>query len=85
MADLKHPDVSEVNIPGPDGLAMGLVATEKVNSQAKTLTVSHPSGKKSYGKSMQILRAVLLAVYFFTCCTTYAVPLLGTTQISALI
>ncbi|CAM1502708.1 Fc.00g074840.m01.CDS01 [Cosmosporella sp. VM-42] len=69
MADLKQPDVSEVNIPGPDGLAAGLEGNEKVNGQANTPKVWHPSGKKSYGKTMQILRAVLLAVYFFTCCT----------------
>ena len=33
--------------------------------------VAHPSGRESYGKSMQIIRGVALAIYLLTCCIAY--------------
>lgn len=59
------PDPSEDVIPGPKTSA-GLKEHEKTPSkfQAKD---AHPSGKESYGRVVQILRALGLMVFFWTC------------------
>lgn len=53
-------------IPSPDaaGLAGKLPATTPKNH--------HPSGKESYGTTMQIVRALAFSIYFMGCCIMYA-------------
>ncbi|KAF7563582.1 hypothetical protein G7046_g539 [Stylonectria norvegica] len=67
MADekLKHPDAPETAIPGPD-VAAGL--TDNANRLNRGPKDAHPSGKESYGRFMQVLRLVLLGLYFLMCC-----------------
>lgn len=73
MDDLKHPDVSEDTLPGPDLAAGGL--TEK---PAKELyrgpRDAHPSGKESHGRPMQIVRGLLLVAYATVCCSAFVGP-----------
>jgi hypothetical protein len=63
MAEMAHSDSSEAKLPGPD-LGAGF-------SKQKHDGITHPSGKESHGRSIQILRGVAFVVYFLLCCITY--------------
>ena len=53
----------------PDAVpAPNLVAGVKGGAPA---IVEHPSGKEGHGKTMQILRGILFAIFFFTTVVAY--------------
>ncbi|KAI9155103.1 putative acyltransferase [Paramyrothecium foliicola] len=64
MADMAHSDSSEAKLPGPD-LSTGFASQKKDAGP-----ITHPSGKKSHGRSMQILRGLAFGIYFTVCCIT---------------
>lgn len=75
MADLKNPDTSEATLPAPE-LSAGLVGDDKqkldqLRASPKGPKDAHPSGKESYGPSMQLLRGLTFAAYFNTCIIVY--------------
>lgn len=70
MADVKHSESSEASIPGPN---VAEAYAGQGNGKTRSNGFQHPSGRKGYGKAMQILRGVLLALYFAVCCAWYVV------------
>lgn len=68
IMDIPYPDPPESSVPGPDSTA-GL--TDKTNGHIPSAKTAHPSGRESYGRSMQFLRGLMLAIFFFGCCAVY--------------
>ncbi|KJZ77227.1 hypothetical protein HIM_03548 [Hirsutella minnesotensis 3608] len=65
MAELKHPDPSETDIPSAT-LSPGFKHQKATMRQQET--TPHPSGKEGYGIINQALRVLAFSTYFFTCC-----------------
>ncbi|PHH84424.1 hypothetical protein CDD83_1961 [Cordyceps sp. RAO-2017] len=65
MADRKHPNPSETDIPGPEMMA-GLRDSKSNGNKGPTTT--HPSGKKGHGPVTQVLRVLAFSIYFTVCC-----------------
>ncbi|KAH7242257.1 acyltransferase-domain-containing protein [Fusarium tricinctum] len=67
MAVTKRAGPPETVIPSPQLLA-GLAEKDRAEKQAPKPKREHPSGKEGYGAFMQIIRGILFALYFNTCC-----------------
>jgi lysocardiolipin and lysophospholipid acyltransferase len=82
MAEIKQPDSLETCIPAGE-ITAGIMESKskrgaangdfsrKANVSNGAVHDFHPSGKKSYGRTMQIVRAVTFFVYFMMCCSAY--------------
>ncbi|KAF7551114.1 hypothetical protein G7Z17_g5236 [Cylindrodendrum hubeiense] len=56
------------SIPKPDGADSNEKTNEKPNAAANAPQDYHPSGKKGYGRFMQIVRGATFGIYFTTLC-----------------